>query len=55
MTRTRVIVAAVMATLIGVLTIWQWRRDVDVRDCLRAGGFWTGHTCLPAQPDSRKA
>jgi hypothetical protein len=55
MTRPRIIAAAVTATLLAALTLWQWRRDAEIRDCLGAGGFWTGRTCLPAQPDSRKA
>jgi hypothetical protein len=48
MSRSRLIIAAVMVVALAALFGWQTHREQQVRACLNSGGAWTGRACGPA-------
>lgn len=48
--RTRILVAATVAAMLGVLVTWQWHRERLVNECQSSGGVWNGSTSRCDQP-----
>ena len=47
MSRTRLLVAGLIAVVLVLLLGWQAQREQLVKACLASGGAWTGSTCGP--------
>ena len=50
MSRTRLIIAALLVAIVAVLFGWQTHREEQVRTCLNSGGAWSGTACGPQPP-----
>ena len=47
MSRTRLLVAGLIALVLILLLSWQAQRERLVKACLESGGAWTGTSCGP--------